>query len=238
MRPLGEGTTPMQRLLQLARAIDACNARIGRLVSWAIVASIFVSATNAIIRKAFDISSNAWLEAQWYLFGLTFMLASAWTLQRREHIRIDIFFNRLPRVVRHWIELGGHLLFLIPFVTLMIVLSWSAFGRAVLNNGVAWNAADGFLGQLTQVLQHLSTDIGAVLSGGRAQWEYSGNTEGLPLWPAYLFILVGFAMLLLQGISETIKHVAVMRGLLPEPSGGGHGPSASEEPPVVERAGA
>ncbi len=153
MRPLGEGTTPMQRLLQLARAIDACNARIGRLVSWAIVASIFVSATNAIIRKAFDISSNAWLEAQWYLFGLTFMLASAWTLQRREHIRIDIFFNRLPRVVRHWIELGGHLLFLIPFVTLMIVLSWSAFGRAVLNNGVAWNAADGFLGQLTQVLR-------------------------------------------------------------------------------------
>ncbi len=228
----------MLRLLQLARAIDRLTAAIGRWVSWAIVASILVSAVNAIVRKLFDMSSNAWLEAQWYLFGLTFMLASAWTLQRREHIRIDIVSNRLPKSVRHSIELIGHLVFLLPFVTLMVILGWAIFGRSVVNDSVAWHDAGGFFGELSLVLDRLSAGIGTSLTGGRGQWEHSGNTEGLPLWPAYLFILVGFALLFLQGLAETIKHMAVMRGLLPEPSGsGGHGGTVSEPPPAVERAG-
>jgi TRAP-type mannitol/chloroaromatic compound transport system permease small subunit len=221
----------MQQLIQLAHAIDNFNAWVGRWVSWAIVASILISAINAIVRKVFNISSNAWLEVQWYLFGLTFLLASAWTLQRREHIRIDIVFNRLPKRLRHWIELLGHLLFLMPFVLLIVWLSWATFGRTVVNNGLVWNEAGGFFGQLALVIDRLLSNFGTLLTGGRPNWEFSNNTEGLALWPAYLFVLLGFFLLALQGVSEIIKHVAVMRGILPEPKGGGgHGaldPAAS-----------
>jgi TRAP-type mannitol/chloroaromatic compound transport system permease small subunit len=131
------GDHTMQRWLAIARTIDGVNAWIGRQAAWAIVASILVSAINAIIRKVFDISSNAWLEVQWYLFGATFMLCSAWTLARREHIRIDLVFARLPLKVRHWLELLGHALFLMPFVLLMIALSWVTFGRSVVNGAAS-----------------------------------------------------------------------------------------------------
>jgi TRAP-type mannitol/chloroaromatic compound transport system permease small subunit len=218
----------MQRMLAVARTIDAVNAWIGRHAAWLIVASILISAANAIIRKLFNSSSNGWLEVQWYLFGATFMLCASWTLQRREHIRIDLLFARLPRRVRHWLELGGHVLFLMPFVLLMIVLCWAALGRSVIN-GAGWTEAPGFFGELGLVASRLAGDIGMLLTGRDARWEYSNNPGGLPLWPAYACILAGFLMLAAQGLSEIIKHIAVMRGLLPEPSGGGgHGAEASD----------
>lgn len=219
----------MQRTLALARAIDGVNGWIGRHASWLIVASIVISAANAIVRKLLDISSNGWLEVQWYLFGATFMLCASWTLQRREHIRIDLLFARLPRRVRHWLELGGHVLFLMPFALLMIGLSWAALGRSVVN-GAGWAEAHGFFGQLGLVAARLASDISALVVGGDARWEYSNNPGGLPLWPAYACIFAGFLMLAAQGVAEIIKHVAVMRGLLPEPSGGGgHGAEASDQ---------
>jgi TRAP-type mannitol/chloroaromatic compound transport system permease small subunit len=208
----------MQRWLAIARSIDDVTAWIGRQASWCIVASIVISAANAIVRKVFNDSSNGWLEVQWYLFGATFMLCSAWTLARREHIRIDLLFARLPRHVRHWLELGGHVLFLMPFALLMIALSWATFGRSVIN-GAEWNTVPGFFAQAGLVVQRLFGDLFALLSGGQARWEYSNNPGGLPLWPAYAFILAGFLMLLAQGVAEIIKHIAVMRGLLPEPTG-------------------
>ena len=110
----------MDALLALSRGIDRLTAFIGRAVSFAILAAILVSATNAVIRKVFDASSNAWLELQWYLFGAAYLLAAAYALQRNEHIRIDILAGQLPRRVRSWIELGGHLLMLMPFVILVI----------------------------------------------------------------------------------------------------------------------
>ena len=213
----------MQRLLAIARTIDAVNARIGRWASWLIVAAILVSAVNAIVRKVFDSSSNAWLEVQWYLFGAAFMLCTSWTLQRREHIRIDLLVSQFPRRVRHWLELVGHIVFLLPFTLLMIWLTWAILGRSVVNSGHDWDAAGGLLGQVVLVLSRIVGDTAALLTGGQAQWEYSGNPGGLVMWPAYAFILLGFVALTAQGISETIKHVAVMRGLLPEPSAGGHG---------------
>ena len=219
----GRGRHTMQRLLAIARTIDDVNAWIGRHASWLIVASIFVSAVNALVRKLFDISSNGWLEVQWYLFGATFMLCSAWTLARREHIRIDLLFARLPRPVRQWLELGGHVLFLLPFAILMIALSWASFGRSVVN-GAEWNSVPGFFAQLGLVIWRLIGDSFAVLTGGQPHWEYSNNSGGLPLWPAYAFIVAGFVMLAAQGLAEIVKHVAVMRGLRPEPTGGGgHG---------------
>ena len=85
---------------------------------------------NAIIRKLFNVSSNSWLELQWVLFGAVFLLCAAWTLQVKEHIRIDIVNNLLPKRVQQWIDLIGHLLFLLPFCALMIYHSGPFFMRS------------------------------------------------------------------------------------------------------------
>jgi len=116
-------------LLRLSAAIDAVCAFLGRTVIWLILAAILVSAGNAIMRKAFDMSSNAWLELQWYLFGWAFLVAASYTLQRNEHIRIDIVWNTLPKNVRHWIDIFGHVFMLLPFTGLMVYLSWPFFFR-------------------------------------------------------------------------------------------------------------
>ncbi|MBA3447115.1 MAG: TRAP transporter small permease subunit [Pseudaminobacter sp.] len=110
----------MAGLLALSRSIDRMNEFIGKWVSWLILLAVLVSATNAIIRKTFNMSSNAWLELQWYLFGAAFLLAAAYTLRQNEHIRIDIVYGMFSRRVQHWIDLFGHVFFLMPFVILMI----------------------------------------------------------------------------------------------------------------------
>jgi TRAP-type mannitol/chloroaromatic compound transport system permease small subunit len=110
----------MQLWLSLSGLIDRLNEFIGKAVSWLILAAVLVSATNAIVRKTLNMSSNAWLELQWYLFGAAFLLAAAYTLKQNEHIRIDILYGALSRRTQHWIDLLGHLLFLMPFAALMI----------------------------------------------------------------------------------------------------------------------
>ena len=110
----------MALLLGISRTIDAITEFIGKAVSWLILVAVLVSAGNAIIRKIFNVSSNSWLEAQWYLFGAAFMFAAAYTLSQNEHIRIDIVYAMFSRRVQHWIDLLGHLLFLMPFVVLMV----------------------------------------------------------------------------------------------------------------------
>ncbi len=111
----------MAGLLALSRGIDRLNEFIGKWIGWLILVSILISAANAVIRKAFNMSSNAWLEAQWYLFGAAFLLAAAYTLKQNEHIRIDIVYGMFSRRIQHWIDLLGHIFFLMPFVVLMIV---------------------------------------------------------------------------------------------------------------------
>jgi TRAP-type mannitol/chloroaromatic compound transport system permease small subunit len=110
----------MAGLLAFARAIDRMNEFIGKWVGWLILASILISAGNAVIRKIFNASSNAWLELQWYLFGAAFLLAAAYTLKQGEHIRIDVVYGAFSRRKQHWIDLFGHVFFLMPFVILMI----------------------------------------------------------------------------------------------------------------------
>lgn len=117
----------MRALIALSRGIDAVSAFIGRCVIWLILAAVLVSAVNAVVRKGFDMSSNAWLELQWYLFGAVFMLAAAYTLQRNEHIRIDILSSRLSKRTRDLIDIAGHSLMLLPFTALMIYLCWPFF---------------------------------------------------------------------------------------------------------------
>ena len=111
----------MAGLLALSRLIDTVNEAIGKWVSWLILIAVLVSAGNAIVRKSFNMSSNAWLEAQWYLFGGAFLLAAAYTLKQNEHIRIDIVYGMFSRRTQHWIDLLGHVFFLMPFVILMTV---------------------------------------------------------------------------------------------------------------------
>ena len=172
----------MGALLALSRGIDALNEFIGKTVGWAILVSILISATNAIVRKVFNVSSNAWLEAQWYLYGAAFLLAAAYTLKQNEHIRIDIIYGMWSRRTQHWIDLVGHCLFLMPFVLLM-------------------------------VYYFVPYTMFSFRSG-----EVSTNAGGLTIWPAKVAMLVGFSLLALQGVSEIIKKIAVMRGDMDDPN--------------------
>ncbi|MBA4323754.1 MAG: C4-dicarboxylate ABC transporter [Rhodobacter sp.] len=130
----------MQALLAVSRGIDRVNAFIGKSVVWLILLAVLVSAANAVSRKLFDLSSNAWLELQWYLFGAAFMGAAAYTLQQNEHIRIDVFYGSRSRRTQHWIDLLGHIFFLLPFVVLMAWLLWPYTIQAFVSGQVSSNA--------------------------------------------------------------------------------------------------
>ncbi len=172
----------MEMLLRGSRAIDRLSLTVGKSVMWLILVAILVSAANAVVRKVFNYSSNAWLELQWYLFGAAFMLVSASTLLQNEHIRIDIFYGTRSRRTQHWIDLFGHVFFLMPFVILatwlLVPYVWTAYSRG----------------------------------------EMSSNSGGLIIWPARAFLLAGFFLLVLQGLSEIIKKIAVMQGLIEDPT--------------------
>ena len=130
----------MDAALRLSAGIDRLNTAIGKSVYWLILVAVLVSAVNAIVRKAFDVSSNAWLELQWQLFGAVFMLCAAYTFLKNEHIRIDIINSRLPKRLRDWIDLLGHCLFLMPFVILMIVDGIPFFTTSYRQNEQSLNA--------------------------------------------------------------------------------------------------
>ena len=138
-RHFGEGWN-VSELLGISRVIDFLNERIGKITAWAILVAVLVSAINAIIRKVFGTSSNAWLELQWYLFGAVFMLCTSWTLKANEHIRIDILSSKLSKRGRDLIDVFGHLFFLFPFVALMIYLSFPFFIRSYQSGEVSTNA--------------------------------------------------------------------------------------------------
>jgi TRAP-type mannitol/chloroaromatic compound transport system permease small subunit len=117
----------MKALLRIAHIIDALNERIGRAVSWLILLTVLISAGNAIMRKAFDLSSNAFLEIQWYLFAAVFMLAAGYTLKRNEHVRIDVISGRFSKRVHAWIDIIGSVLFLLPLAVIILYFSWPFF---------------------------------------------------------------------------------------------------------------
>ncbi len=126
--------TFMQTLLGLSGRIDRFSGWIGRHVSWLLVAAILISASNAIIRKLFNESSNAWLEVQWWLFAIVFLLASPWTLRDNEHIRIDAVSSHLSKSWKDRIEVLGHVFFLLPMAALLAWTSWKYFSISWLQN--------------------------------------------------------------------------------------------------------
>ena len=113
----------MQALLSLSRAIDRLNAFVGKYCIWLIFASTFISAANAVVRKVFDTSSNAFLEVQWYLFAWSFLIAAGYTLLHREHVRIDVVNSRLSKKTQVWIAIVGFAFFLTPLCIVILVLS-------------------------------------------------------------------------------------------------------------------
>jgi TRAP-type mannitol/chloroaromatic compound transport system permease small subunit len=170
----------VRSLLALARAIDALNDRVGRAVSWLVLGAVLVSAGNALARYGLDLSSNAWLEIQWYLFAAIFLLASGWTLQRNAHVRIDVLSSRYSQRARAWIDLLGGMLFLMPMALLILHFSWPMFVQSYVGH------------------------------------EISSDAGGLVRWPVKLLIPLGFALLVLQGVSEMIKRIGFLRGIADE----------------------
>lgn len=170
----------MSVLLSLSRAIDAGNTFVGKAVSWLLLAAVLISAINATTRKLFNVSSNAWLEAQWYLFSAVFLLAAGYTLLNNEHVKVDLIYGQLRRKAQLWIEVLGTLFFLFPFCLITIYLSWPVV-------------------------------LSKIASG-----EVSNNTGGLLLWPVWALIPAGFGLLALQGLSELIKRIAILRGRIPD----------------------
>jgi TRAP-type mannitol/chloroaromatic compound transport system permease small subunit len=121
-------------LLRLSRAIDRLNEAVGHLVYWLVLAAVVVSAGNAMIRYTLDLSSNAWLELQWYLYSAVFLLAAGYTLLHNEHVRIDVIYSHLPPRVRAWIDLLGSLFFLLPMALIILVLSWPMVVESIERN--------------------------------------------------------------------------------------------------------
>ncbi|HLQ92337.1 MAG TPA: TRAP transporter small permease subunit [Xanthobacteraceae bacterium] len=171
----------MGLLLKFSGIIDAINRRVGTWFALLVLVAVLVSSGNAIVRKIFDLSSNAWLELQWVLFSAVFLLCAPWTLLSNEHVRIDIVNGMLPGRARNAIDLIGHVFFLLPLTIIMIVTSIPFFLRSIRLN------------------------------------EQSFSSGGLPQWPAKSLIVIGFTLLAAQCISEIVKRIAVMRGVIPDP---------------------
>ena len=182
----------MKILLTLSRLIDALNEVVGRLTYWLVLVAVLVSAGNATIRYTFNMSSNAWLEIQWYLFSAVFLFCAGYTLLHNQHIRIDVVTGRLSRRAQAWIDILGTVLFLMPMALTILWLSWPVFVDAYQRH------------------------------------EVSTNAGGLIIWPARLMVPIGFLLLVLQGISELIKRIAFLRGMIPDPSEKHEEPSAEE----------
>lgn len=157
----------MNLLLTLSRGIDTLNERLGRMTMWLVLASVLISALNAIVRKAFNIGSNAFLEIQWYLFAGVFMLGVGYVMLKNAHVRIDFISSRLGKRTNAIIDAVGIVIFTIPLSIIMIDLGWPLFATAFKSGEMSQNAGGlirwpvlmlvplGFLILLTQSISEL-----------------------------------------------------------------------------------
>ena len=182
----------MKSLLALSGWMDRVSERIGHTIYWLVLAAVLISCINAVVRKAFNWSSNSLLEIQWYLFSAIFLFCAGYTLLKNQHVRIDVISGRLSKRTQAWIDIFGTLFFLLPMAILIMYLSWPVFVQAY------------------------------------ERHEVSTNAGGLIIWPARLMVPIGFLLLAAQGISELVKRVAFLQGLIPDPSEKQHEKSAEE----------
>ena len=183
----------MAPLLTLSRLIDRATEWVGRWVAWLVLAAVLISALNASVRKAFNTSSNAYLEIQWYLFAAVFLLAAGYTMLRQGHVKIDVISGRFSKRTQIWIDIIGLAGFVLPLVYVVIHLSVPLVVRSYVMN------------------------------------EYSSNAGGLIRWPVFALLPLGFALLGIQAISELIKRIAFLRGLIPDPTQKPDGKSDEEQ---------
>jgi TRAP-type mannitol/chloroaromatic compound transport system permease small subunit len=168
----------MRAALRFAAFIDAISRQAARIAIALVLLCAAVSALNALSRYAFNLSSNAWLELQWYMFGAIVMLGAPHLLAINGHIRVDLFYSRLSDRQKTWLDLFGLALFLLPFALFMAWTSWPWFEEA-------WRIN-----------------------------ETSPNAGGLLRWPVKLLLPAGFGLLAMQGVSEMIKRIAAIRGVI------------------------
>ncbi|MFZ6674493.1 TRAP transporter small permease subunit [Undibacterium sp. Xuan67W] len=190
----------MRLFIAFARLIDALNEKIGQAVSWALLAAVLICTGNALIRYTFNISSNGWLEIQWYLFSAIFLLGTSATLRRNEHVRIDVVAGRFSKRTQVWIDIFGFLFFLLPMATLILYFAAPYAMESIRNQ------------------------------------EMSSNAGGLIVWPAKLLIPAGFLMLTLQGISELIKRIGFLQGLVDAREFEKHASTPAEEIEAIKAA--
>ena len=183
----------MDFLLSLSKRIDAFSEWMGRWVAWLVLFAVLISAANASMRKAFNMSSNGFLEIQWYLFAAVFLLASGYTLLRQEHVKIDVISGRFSKRTQIWIDIIGICLFLLPFTFMITKLA-------------------------------MPLVINAYVTG-----EVSSNAGGLIRWPVFALLPLGMLVLAIQAISELIKRIAFLQGLVPDPTKKQGSKSAEEE---------
>jgi len=180
-------------LLKLSQLIDLISERVGKGAFWLVLIMTIISAGNAVVRFIFNYSSNGLLEIQWYLFAAIFLLCSPYTLQKNEHVRIDVLSGKLSPRGLAIIDIIGTLFFMLPMVVLVLYLS------------------------LPLVIDSYHIN------------EMSANAGGLIRWPVKVLLPIGFTLLALQGISELIKRIAFLAGLISDPNSKDKGPSAEEE---------
>jgi len=180
-------------LLSISKRIDAFSEWIGRWVAWLVLFAVLISAANASMRKAFNMSSNGFLEIQWYLFAAVFLLASGYTLLRQEHVKIDVISGRFSKRTQIWIDIIGICVFLLPFTFMITKLA-------------------------------LPLVINAYVTG-----EMSSNAGGLIRWPVFALLPLGMLLLAIQAISELIKRIAFLQGLVPDPTKKQGSKTAEEE---------
>lgn len=171
--------------LRISGTLDRWSERIGFGVGWLILAMVLIGAYNAVVRFLgrffhWNLSSNTYIELQWYLFSAVFLLGAGYTLRRGAHVRVDVLYGRLSRRGKAWIDLVGAFAFLLPFCLFCLWVSWPSVRNS-------W-----------------------------ATREVSSDPGGLPRYPIKTLILVAFALLILQGISEIVKQIAVLRGVSEE----------------------
>lgn len=183
----------MTLLLKLSQLIDWLNERVGKGAFWLVLIMTIISAGNASIRFVFDTSSNGLLEIQWYLFAAIFLLCAPYTLQKNEHVRIDVLSGKLSPRGLAVIDIIGTLFFLLPMVVAVLWLSLPLVADSIKIN------------------------------------EMSANAGGLIRWPVKILLPIGFTLLALQGISELIKRVAFLAGLIADPNSKAAGPTPEEE---------
>ena len=183
----------MTLLLKLSRLIDWINERVGKAAFWLVLVMTLISAGNASYRFVFHDSSNGLLEIQWYLFAAVFLLCSPYTLQKNEHVRIDVLSGKLSPRGLAVIDIIGTIFFLLPMVVAVLWLSLPLVAESYKIN------------------------------------EYSANAGGLLRWPVKILLPIGFTLLALQGVSELIKRIAFLAGMIDDPNDKKKGPTPEEE---------